>query len=47
VPVGPTKKKEMGIWGVRFFFFLQYFELDEQITLLKAAVFLYTKPTSL
>nr|YP_010265584.1 hypothetical protein MFQ52_mgp63 [Bidens bipinnata]YP_010352682.1 hypothetical protein MFU86_mgp63 [Bidens biternata]UIR99036.1 hypothetical protein [Bidens bipinnata]UIR99099.1 hypothetical protein [Bidens biternata]UIR99161.1 hypothetical protein [Bidens biternata]UIR99280.1 hypothetical protein [Bidens bipinnata] len=31
-PVGPTKK-DMGILGVRFFFFsyLRYFELDEQI----------------
>lgn len=37
----------MGILGVRFFFFLEYFELDEQITLLKAAVFLYTKPNIL
>nr|GEV49689.1 cytochrome c oxidase subunit 2, mitochondrial [Tanacetum cinerariifolium] len=44
-PVGPTKK-DMGISGVRFFFFsyLRYFELDEQIAPKSSRVILYTIP---
>ncbi|GJT22566.1 hypothetical protein Tco_0892503 [Tanacetum coccineum] len=43
---GLVNKKDMGISGVRFFFFsyLRYFELDEQIAPKSSRVILYTIP---